>query len=141
MAAKVIYNMIECIATKDTPQSASKLLAMLLESTVEKVESMALVYNDVVARVERAKKKGSKDEPEVIDFSFIEKSRPVNSATYAVEKFDDLTHGMCPGSLNERRLLKAHVVQNIVAYFVPFCMVSELSLGASRSWMLPLQTG
>ena len=92
MAGKVLYNMIDCIATKDTTQGASKLLATLLESIVAKLESMALVYKDVV--VERIKRKAAKDETEPIDFSFIEKSRPIAGATYAVEKTEELAHGM-----------------------------------------------
>lgn len=93
MAAKMIYNMIESITQKDTQQSAAKLLGMLLESSVQKLESMALIYKEVMARVERTKQKASKDDPDVPDFATIEKARPAAGATYAVEKPEELLQG------------------------------------------------
>ena len=85
--------MADAAVTKDTSPNANKLLYMLFESIVEKLESMALVYKEVTARVERLRKKASKDDPDEPDVFLIEKARPAINATYAVEKTEELLHG------------------------------------------------
>lgn len=95
MAAKVLYSMLDCIAAKDTQQNAGKLLTLMLESSVQKLEAMALVHKEVLARVERIKQKASKDDPDPPDYFLIEKARPVAGAVYAVEKPEELISGVC----------------------------------------------
>ena len=69
------------------------LLLPLLECSVQKLESMALVQKEVMARVERLKSKTSKDEQDSPDYFFVEKARPFAGATYAIEKPDELLVG------------------------------------------------
>ena len=87
--------MADAAATKDTPQNANKLLGMMFESIVGKLESMALVSKEVQARIERAKQKETKEDPNEPDLFLIEKSRPAINATYAVEKPEELILGAC----------------------------------------------
>ncbi|KAI0698576.1 hypothetical protein BC835DRAFT_1541792 [Cytidiella melzeri] len=90
MVCKAVHSMADAAVTKDTPQNANKLLNMLFESIVDKLESMGLVYKEITARVERARKKASKEDPDEPDIFFIEKARPAINATYAVEKVEEL---------------------------------------------------
>ena len=93
MATKVIYSMIDTTATKETPQNAGKLLTFLFESSVQKLEDMALVFQDVQARAERIRQKASKTDADPPDYVFIEKSRPFGAAMFAVEKPEELMTG------------------------------------------------
>ncbi|KAI0092413.1 atypical/PIKK/TRRAP protein kinase [Irpex rosettiformis] len=90
MVCKGVPGMADAAVTKDTPQNASKLLGMMFESIVGKLESMAIVHKEVTARLERIRKKVSKEDPDEPDLFLIEKSRPAINATYAVEKPEDL---------------------------------------------------
>ncbi|CAL1700686.1 unnamed protein product [Somion occarium] len=85
LSAKVIYNLVEHIVAKETPQVASKLLTNLLESSVDRLESMVVVHAEVVARAERLKK----GEDDAVDIAFIERSRPIANAIYTSEKPED----------------------------------------------------
>lgn len=89
--------MVEMVTSKDTPQGAGKLLSILLEGCVDKLESMALVLDEVLAKIDRATAK-SEDKSEgtngmPADVTLIEKARPIASATYAVEKPEELLIG------------------------------------------------
>ncbi|GJE84852.1 phosphatidylinositol kinase family protein [Phanerochaete sordida] len=151
VSARMIFNMIDVVVQKDSPQGATKLLSLLLEGCVNKLDSMSQVIREVLPKLERArrpenKEKGpenkdakdgketkvdgsgdektdekaeekpdeksedkaedkaeEKEESKVVgkseeksqadkevDITSIEKIRPIASATYAVEKPEEL---------------------------------------------------
>lgn len=92
LAGKVLYNLIEVITVKDTPQDAARLLSAILDASVDKLETMAVVVEEVMAKIEAT----NKGEAVPIDYPFIEKSRPVAGAVYALEKPEDVLIGMYP---------------------------------------------
>jgi transformation/transcription domain-associated protein len=83
--AKMMFNLIEIIANKDTPQNAGRLLGAILETCVDKLDAMTAVQEEL----ERMKK-GENDK---VDISLIERARPVAGAVYAVEKPEEAVHG------------------------------------------------
>lgn len=134
VSVRTICSMVEPIVQKDTPQVASKLLTLLLEGCIDKLECMALVLSEVMAKLEKAKRKAVKvdktekteksenaeesqktektdntetpaeehsSEPDISKFAVLEKAKPIASATYAVEKPEDLLLGMLSSSYDE----------------------------------------
>lgn len=89
LSAKVIYNLVEHIVAKESKQVASKLLTNLLESSVDRLESMVIVHAEVIARAERIKK-GEEESP---DIAFIERTRPIANAVYTCEKPEEAIVG------------------------------------------------
>jgi transformation/transcription domain-associated protein len=145
VSARMLYNMVDVVVQKDDQQSASKLLSMLLKGCIDKIESMALVLKEVTAKMERANasKTDSKteiktdaktdvksenkadaktstgadnDEGDVVDISFIEKARPIASATYAVEKPEELIIGMSSKHWKQNLMPNGIMTQSIVHY-------------------------
>lgn len=127
MSARLIYNMVEMVIQKDTQQAASKLLTVLFEGCVDKVESMALVLEEVLAKIGKSSNKADikadvntevKSEAmeskvdavegkislstsnKGADIALVEKARPIASATYAVEKPEELILGVSNTCLN-----------------------------------------
>lgn len=100
ISARTLYSVAEVIISKDTPQNASKLFSCLLDGCVDKVESMALVLKGVHAQAELAKEKGERTEETVVDHRLVEKARPIASATYAVERTEELIPGGYTNALN-----------------------------------------
>jgi len=80
--AKMMFNLIEIIT--NTPQNAGRLLGTILDTCVDKLDSMSAVQEEL----ERMKKAEND-----IDIAFIERARPVAGAVYAVEKPEDAVHG------------------------------------------------
>jgi transformation/transcription domain-associated protein len=88
--AKMMFNLIEVVVAKDTQQGAARVLGAMLETCVDKLDAMTVVQEELEARME-SMKKGENNE---IDIGFIEKARPVASAVYAVDKPEDVIHGL-----------------------------------------------
>lgn len=99
LSAKVIYNLVEHIVSKENSQAAGKLLTTLLESSVDKLDSMTAIHVELVARTERqkrnAERKGTDDKKDAddADITYIEKARPISHATYTILKVEELYHG------------------------------------------------
>lgn len=89
LAAKITFQMIDAIITKFTQQDASRLIRTMLDSFIDKLESMVVVLTEVMARYGRAHKENTGFD----EFALIEKVRPVAGATYAVEKPEELVVG------------------------------------------------
>lgn len=90
--AKMLFTLLEPAIALDVPQ----VVTAILEASVERLESAAAIQQEVINRAEAAKN----GEQESDTISFIEKARPVQGATYAIDKPDDI--------LNEsRNMLKA----------------------------------
>lgn len=83
--AKMMFNLIEVIATKDTHANAARILGAMLETCVDKLDAMTAVQDEL-----EKIKKGDADK---VDIAFIEKARPVAGAVYAVEKPEEAIHG------------------------------------------------
>ncbi|KAL4241981.1 DNA Damage Response and Repair Kinase [Abortiporus biennis] len=81
LSAKMVFNVIEVLIAKENAQTSARLLTVLLESSVEKIEAMALALPEIVIQIERLKKGDS----DPIDIWYIEKSRPIPGASYSLE--------------------------------------------------------
>ncbi|KAH9951586.1 hypothetical protein B0H21DRAFT_818036 [Amylocystis lapponica] len=86
LSAKMMFNLIDVFVAKDTKQGAARMLTTLLHASVNKVESMADIQVELSEKIERIKK----GEVDTADYSFIEKSRPISGATYAIDKPEDV---------------------------------------------------
>ena len=105
VSARMIFNLVEAIRNKETPVETSKILAILFEGCVDKFESMAIVLEEVFAKIERAHLKPASrgDEGEsksedteagaVAAILLLERARPIASTTCAVEKPEELLVG------------------------------------------------
>ena len=91
LAGKMMFNLIETVITKDTPAGAAKVLATLMETCVDRLESLTAVLDEVLQRSE-CRKNG---EAESGNFFLVEKARPVASATYATDEPDNVLSGKC----------------------------------------------
>ena len=83
--AKMMFTLIEVIVTKDTHQNAARILSNMLDTCVDKLESLTAVQEEL------EKIKGGP--PDQIDIAFIEKARPVSGAVYAIEKPEEAFTG------------------------------------------------
>ena len=83
-----MFNLIETVVTKDTPDGAAKVLAALMETCVDRLESLAAVLDEVQQRSECPK-----NEVESGNFFIVEKARPVASAVYAADDPDNVLSG------------------------------------------------
>ncbi|KAI0053544.1 FAT-domain-containing protein [Auriscalpium vulgare] len=86
LSGKMMFNLVETVLAKDTPAGATMVLTTLLETCVDKLESVTGVLQEVTDRLERSKA----GEPESSKIYAIEKARPVAAAIYAVEKAEDV---------------------------------------------------
>lgn len=86
VCAKMSFPFIESLVIKDTAQGAAKTLRVVLDSTVEKMESLADVHNALYSKIEKTRK----GESDSVDTTVIEKSRPIGAPLYALEKPEDV---------------------------------------------------
>jgi transformation/transcription domain-associated protein len=91
LCGKVMFILIEVIVAKESSQNAARILNTMLETCVDKVETMVLVQDEIAARLERTKKGGAT--AKTVDASFIETAKPVGAAAYAVERPEDFFKG------------------------------------------------
>lgn len=87
--AKMMFGLADAILAKETPQGAAKLLTIMFESCLERLEGLAIVQEEVSGLVERQKA----SETSIPDIFMIEKTRPVGGATYATDKPEDTITG------------------------------------------------
>lgn len=76
------FNSVEIMVAKHTKQGAARVLLAMIDTSVDKLETMLLVFQELVDRTERTKN-GEKEVPDMVS---IEKARPVSSASFAIEK-------------------------------------------------------
>jgi transformation/transcription domain-associated protein len=89
--AKMMINMADAIVTKEKSQAAAKLLSLMFETLLNRLDALAAIHEQIVVAMERSDGK-DKDEP-VIDATLIEKARPVGGAVYALEKPEEIMMG------------------------------------------------
>ena len=89
LCCKVLFILIECVIAKESTQNAGRVLTTMLETCVDKVETLKLMLDEVAARAEQRKKGVEK----VIDSLFIEAAKPVSSAAYASERPEEFFKG------------------------------------------------
>ncbi|KAI9508927.1 FAT domain-containing protein, partial [Russula earlei] len=93
LAGKMMFNLIDTVVAKDTPDGASKVLTALMETCVGRLESLSAVLDEVQQRSEHSKN----EEAKLGNFFMVEKARPVASSVYAADDPDNV--------LSEFRLL------------------------------------
>lgn len=90
LASKITFQMIDAIITKFEQPDASRLIRSVLDSFIDKLESMVIVLTEVIGKYGKIPDPASTD---FSDFVLIEKARPMAGATYAVERPDELVIG------------------------------------------------
>lgn len=90
--AKVIFGLTDTIVAKESPPTSARLLFSMFETCLERLEGLCSVQANVSQALERVR---SGNQQVVIDGLFIEKSRPVGGALYALEKPEDVMLGSC----------------------------------------------
>lgn len=98
--AKVLFGLTETIIAKDPSLEAAKLLRNMFETSLERLEGLCAIQVEVMAALEKARNPEpaapeSSEEGPVIDSFFIERSRPVGGASYALEKPEEIVLGTC----------------------------------------------
>ena len=88
--AKVLFGLTETIVGKDTSQQAAKLIRSMFETCLERLEGLCAIQREVNTALEKSRA-GTQDA--AVDAFFIEKSRPVQGALYALEKPEDVMLG------------------------------------------------
>ena len=89
ICAKMMFNMVDAILAKQTPENAVGILEALVFTCVNKMEALVIIHDEVTSRAERAQRK-----EEFFDAMDIEKERPFASAAYATESPPDFLRGM-----------------------------------------------
>ncbi|KAF7789373.1 hypothetical protein EIP86_000317 [Pleurotus ostreatoroseus] len=87
LASKITFQMIDSIINKFSQQDASRLIRGVLDSFIDKLESMVLVLSEVIGKYSKTPKPEATD---FDDFVLVEKARPMAGATYAVERPEEL---------------------------------------------------
>lgn len=90
LASKITFQMIDSIINKFSQQDASRLIRSVLDSFIDKLESMVLVLSEVIGKYGKTLKPEAGD---FDDFVLVEKARPMAGATYAVERPEELVVG------------------------------------------------
>lgn len=81
----------DAIIAKETPQGAARLLGLMFETCLDRLDALTIVQEEILAALERNKR----GVPAPLDGAFIEKARPVGGASFAIEKPEDVVHGEC----------------------------------------------
>jgi len=84
-----MFNLTEVILTKETPQGAARILGAMFETSMDRLDALTVVQEEIAASMERTKN-GVND---TVDAAFIEKARPIGGAIYAIEKPEDVIQG------------------------------------------------
>ncbi|THH28945.1 hypothetical protein EUX98_g5232 [Antrodiella citrinella] len=92
LCAKVIYNTVELIVSKETNAKAARLLTTILESSVEKLEAMAIIHAEMYAKFDRQKT----GQVEIMDAPAIEKARGFAPSSHVTDKPEDVIHEYRP---------------------------------------------
>lgn len=90
MSAKMLFGLTEAIVAKGDEKEAARLVSSMFETCLERLEALALIHDEVAASVAQLK---DNSEAVIIDCAFVEKSRPVGGAIYAMEKPEEFVHG------------------------------------------------
>ncbi|KAG6866480.1 hypothetical protein C0991_003998 [Blastosporella zonata] len=88
MAAKMLFGLTDPIIAKGDDKESARLVGSMFETCLQRLEALALIQDEVAASAVQLK---DSTEEVIIDSAFIEKSRPVGSAIYAMEKPEELT--------------------------------------------------
>jgi hypothetical protein len=123
-----MFNLIETVVTKDTPVGAAKVLAALMETCVDRLESLAAVLDEVQQRSERQKN----GEVEPGNVFMVEKARPVSWAVYAADEPDNVLSGPFTKSPSQHPLMRR---QSSGFYSGPLHMAYEPASVPSRKSM------
>jgi len=90
LSAKMMFGLLEPITTKETSSGIERLLGIMVESCLERLEALALMYEGVSANIALLKDNNGLTS---VGPALIEKARPVGGAFYAIEKPEEVIHG------------------------------------------------
>ncbi|KAJ7590989.1 hypothetical protein C8J56DRAFT_1135339 [Mycena floridula] len=83
---KTMFHVIEPLVNKEAPVEAGKILTAIFETSVDRLDALVMVQGELFAAVERAKINAMP----ALDRAFIEKSRSVGGAAFAIDKPEDV---------------------------------------------------
>lgn len=93
--AKMIFQLVDIVQTKDTPESATATIMFIMQTCSEKLKELVFMADDVFARMDKQKEKT--EGSSTVDVTFIEKDRPISGATYMT----DNPEGVIKGKLSD----------------------------------------
>jgi transformation/transcription domain-associated protein len=85
----MMFGLLEPITAKESSSGIERLLGIMVESCLERLEALALMYEGVSANMALLKDNTST----AVGPALIEKARPVGGAFYAIEKPEEVIHG------------------------------------------------
>lgn len=110
--SKLIFNMVDAIAAKDTTEGATALIKYILITCTEKLKALVLMIEDVGSKTEKSKDEKLtelKESEAVVNATMIEKERPLASSPYSTENAEDAIKGqsiptinLCPSDMFSR---------------------------------------
>ena len=134
LATKITFQIIEVIIAKFTSSDAAKLIMTIMDSFIDKLESLVIVLTEVMGKYGRIQT----EDTAFAEFALIEKARPVAGATYAVEKPEELVVGkLCVLSLPLQRVYLTFLLENTGTYSEPCCTPFGPRLHLSRKFQMP----
>lgn len=86
--AKMLFNLIDVIVTKEPSQGAIRLLSLMFESCLERLEALAAIQVQIGLTQDR-KKEGA-EPPDIVA---IERARPIGGSMPLVERPEDALPG------------------------------------------------
>ena len=89
LSAKMLFGLVEPIS-KEAPSDIERLMGIMLESCLERLEALALMYDGISANITSSKDNNTSTS---VGIAHIEKARPIGGAFYAIEKPDEVIHG------------------------------------------------
>lgn len=101
--SKLIFNMVDAIAAKDTAEGATALIKYILITCTEKLKALVLMIEDVGTKMEKVKDEKPKEIKEseaIVNATMIEKERPLASSPYSTENTEDAIKGQSRSSIN-----------------------------------------
>ena len=124
LAAKITFQILDAIIAKFSQADAGRMIRSIMDSFIDKLESMVIVLTEVMAKYGRVQ--ATEKDKGFTEFALIEKARPSSGATYAVERPEELVLGM---SLTEFLYTSTKSSpQSTVTSSEPFCTPSARCL-------------
>ncbi|KAK7060621.1 transcription-associated protein 1 [Paramarasmius palmivorus] len=85
LASKILFGTPDTAVTKESPENAARLLEVILDSCLNRLDALVYTYDELMASAERRK-----EETAVQDAVSIEQARPVGGAFFAIEKSEEV---------------------------------------------------
>ncbi|KAI3612149.1 histone acetylase complex subunit [Moniliophthora roreri] len=86
LCAKILFGTPDTIVVKESSENAARLLEVIVDSCLDRLDALIFVHDELLASTERRKDR----EASVQDVVSIEQARPIGGASFAVEKTEEV---------------------------------------------------